>query len=535
MKEILKNRIDLLIKAKENTQLQSIEKELCKRDVLYFFNNYLYTDKNTNLYTWDEPNIIPFIPYEFQIELITEVRNSIQDWTKPIKERSWLTNIFIEKSRQMWISWLIMWIFVYWYIFHDHKYHVISQKEESVDKTWDMKSLFEKARFMLRNLPKWMLPEWYSTKLWTPCNKYMTISRFDWTGAITWESANPDASRWWTYQAIFLDEMAFMQNATTINSAAANATPCRIFNSTPNWEWNEFYRMRELTQTRIDSKWITHEPEIKWLRYHWTDHPKYNMEWYKWKTQWMTKEKIAQELEIDYHTAIEWRVYPEFSTSTSLVSYNYEKPLYITIDNSHWWTDPNAIIVIQPEDHYFNVIDAIEVQCTPLDCAEFLSCQPKFALTYNQEQFLSRYKKYNRRKAIFIADPYDTKSALWNSTILDDYKKVWINLFLPEERRKTEQILKTRTNIYRIRYNDNCKDFASAILNSKYPERKETSQATTEIVLPVHNWTSHFRTALEYFITYILENPLIETKRILQDDRPIRNKVTWKLIYPNKR
>ena len=62
-----------------------------------------------------------------------------------------------------------------------------------------------------------------------------------------------------------------------------------------------------------------------------------------------------------------------------------------------------------------------------------------------------------------------------NSTILDDYRKLGINLMLPQERSKQEQILKTRTNLYKIRYNDNCLDFASAILNARYPERKEDS------------------------------------------------------------
>lgn len=47
-----------------------------------------------------------------------------------------------------------------------------------------------------------------------------------------------------------MDEMAFMSNAATINTAAASATPCRIFNSTPNGEGNEFYRMRQLTIVR---------------------------------------------------------------------------------------------------------------------------------------------------------------------------------------------------------------------------------------------------------------------------------------------
>jgi hypothetical protein len=110
-----------------------------------------------------------------------------------------------------------------------------------------------------------------------------------------------------------------------------------------------------------------------------------------------------------------------------------------------------------------------------------------------------------------------------NSTILDDYKAVGINLFLPEERRKEEQILKTRTNIYRIQYNEYCLDFASAIMNARYPEEKEDHNRTRPFTLPVHNWTSHYRTALEYFVTYILENPIAEKKRVIEDKRPIRS------------
>ena len=49
----------------------------------------------------------------------------------------------------------------------------------------------------------------------------------------------------------------------------------------------------------------------------------------------MTREKIAQELEIDYNTAIVGRVYPEFPKKPVIVEYNSEKPLYIGIDNSH--------------------------------------------------------------------------------------------------------------------------------------------------------------------------------------------------------
>lgn len=76
----------------------------------------------------------------------------------------------------------------------------------------------------------------------------MSISRSDSSGSINGESASPDAGRGGTYNAVFLDEMAFMQDAAAINKACASATPCRIINSTPNGEGNEYARMKKLAE-----------------------------------------------------------------------------------------------------------------------------------------------------------------------------------------------------------------------------------------------------------------------------------------------
>ncbi len=209
-----------------------------------------------------------------------------------------------------------------------------------------MKYLFEKARFMLKNLPMRMLPKWFKEHP-DRTMKYMSISREDWTGSITWESANPNASRWWTYKAIFPDEFACQSNATTINRAMMAASPCRIYTSTPNGKWNEHYRMRQLAL----------EWKIKWLKYHRSDHPLYTQEWYNKRIESMDKVSIAQELEIDYDVAVVGRVYPEFPTEAVDIQYNIDLPLYVAIDNSHWWTDPNAIICIQPDWPWYNIID----------------------------------------------------------------------------------------------------------------------------------------------------------------------------------
>ena len=92
----------------------------------------------------------------------------------------------------MGISWIIVAIFVYGFIFHNHKYLILSQKQDDVDKIGDVKSLFEKARFIIRNLPNWMLPKGFNKN---EHMSYMRISRPDSTGSITGESANPNASR----------------------------------------------------------------------------------------------------------------------------------------------------------------------------------------------------------------------------------------------------------------------------------------------------------------------------------------------------
>lgn len=522
MKEILEARIRVLEKAKWSLQLQAVENELCRRDILYWFNNYAYTDKNNGLYWANFPDVLPFIPYPFQEDMITNIWNGI------ITGES----IFLEKSRQMWASWVIMGILVYGFIFHNHKYLVLSQKQDDVDKLWDMKSLFEKARFMINNLPKWMLPKGFDKRAGSDNNKYMNMSRPDGTGSITGESANPNASRWGTYNAILADEFAFMSNASTINKAMASASPCRIYTSTPNGKGNEHYRMKLMAQATIDKNGVETPAALKWLRYHWSCHPLYDQERYNKKTAAMDKVTIAQELEIDYDTSVQGRVYDEFPKEATTVIYDENKPLYVAIDNSHGWEDPNAVIIIQPNGAYWNIIDSVEFRSTPIDIACFLACQPKMVLTDPMSEFFNRYKDYDWKRATFISDPYDTLSAMGNSTILDDYKKMWINLMIPNERSKQEQILKTRTNIYKFRYNSNCGEVANAMLNARYPTRKEDSNSTKAFTLPVHDWTSHYRTAMEYFVTYICENPPYDWwPMIAVDTRPYKDHL-WRMIYP---
>jgi hypothetical protein len=76
--------------------------------------------------------------------------------------------------------------------------------------------------------------------------------------------------------------------------------------------------------------------------------------------------------------------------------------------------------------------------------------------------------------------------------------------------------MKTKSNIYRVKYNKFCLDFASALMNARYPERTSNNMSTKAADLPIHDWTSHYRTAFEYLITYIIENPTHKRNRAVQ-------------------
>lgn len=537
----LRERAKLVSKASDNADIQNLIIKKCENCPIYFFSYWLYTSKNSKFFERDMPQNIPFIPFEFQIDFILDVVDAIFKWKV----------VFIEKSRQMWLTRLLVGIFFYMWRFHWIASVVVSKTQSEVDIRWDMDSSFEKLRFMARMLPQWMLPLDFSKEAWTEYNKSMIISKKDWNESITGKAAGPDAWRWGTKDVWLMDEMAFMQYASAINKAMWSNCRTLIYNSTPNGEWNEYYRMRKLALKEIEmvEKWELKEEEMvfSFHRLHWSEHPFYDQEWYDKKTRSKTPEEIAQELDINYNVAIKGRVYPEFKSPTvqfdCLDDYDTHLPLYVVIDNGHGWADPHAIIVAQPElnSTYLRIIDYMEDDCTIDQIASLLAKNPEQGYIMDElvSDFYDRYVNY--KKAVFVSDPYDTNST-WNDTsILKIYRKNWIHLQIPEPAKWihgniVEQIRLTRTNLHRLKIHERCTQFVSVIQNARYPQSREWSEWTSVKNKPVHDWTSHGRTALEYLMLFILKLwTKEENKKKRKERKKVRvevgNPITWGTEY----
>lgn len=505
------------------------EYEKCKNDILYFFEWYLWTE---NKLPWLDKTAenIPFLPFDYQKEFIVDMWKCIKEGQLHPSERSWPTNIFVEKSRQMWVTWCVVGVFVYGYIFHKHDYLIISKDEQ------EAKTNLWRVREMMEALPAWMLPPWFSKKKGTPHNQELQVSRDDWHWSIQGASASPNAWRGSTKHAIFLDEMAFMVNGRLINTSCSSATQCRIMNSTPNGKGNIYYEMREKA---ISGK-------IRWYRFHWTENPLYDEAWYNEQKKNRTPVDISQELEIDYEGSLEGRVYPEWKEGVVEFwdfVYDSKHQVYFSIDNARWGNDPNAIVVFQLIHKKIRIIDSHLIWWWPSEVSSFVACRPITGMKLNDKdlQFLDRLKMYYN--PIVIADPYDSNAAMNGTTISKEYARYWIHVQLPTVQKWQygnvyEQIRIVSMMLPRFQVDSLLgKDASDAMYNSHYPKSWDWSNRITPQTKPVHDQWSHCRTAIEYFALYLYEKENKESKNLERkrntNPKYFRDYVTWELHWQN--
>lgn len=152
--DCLRERAMLLHHAQTDPILRACVIKKCKEDPKYFFETFLYTVKNSIFFSDVMPIDIPFKLFDYQEEMVDTL------WYAITRQRS----VFIEKSRQMSVTWVVLGLYLYGFLFHNHRYLIISRTANEVDKKGDMKSCFERLRYMISFLPQWILPEGFDRK-----------------------------------------------------------------------------------------------------------------------------------------------------------------------------------------------------------------------------------------------------------------------------------------------------------------------------------------------------------------------------------
>lgn len=229
------------------------------------------------------PAIIPFIPFERQVEWI--------DWAIGMWQGQQKGSTV--KSRDMGVSWLSIALACTMCIFHnDFVFGFGSRKEEYVDKLGDPKSLFWKAREFMMMLP----PEFRAGFDSRKTAFHMRLLFPESNAAIIGE-AGDSIGRGNRTSIYIVDEFAFTERPKLIDAALSQTTNCRIDVSTPNGPNNPFAERVKKGKNVF--------------RFHWREDPRKDEEWYQKQKEDLDPVTLAQEVDIDFNASIEGVLIPQ--------------------------------------------------------------------------------------------------------------------------------------------------------------------------------------------------------------------------------
>jgi hypothetical protein len=204
-----------------------------------------------------------------------------------------------EKSRDMGATWLVLFIFDWFFLFHEEQnFGVVSRKEMLVDSKGDMDSLFEKLRYVHNMLPKWMVPNMSS--------RYMHLRNKECNSTIAGESTNTDVGRGGRKIAYLVDEAAAIDNGSEIENSLSQNTSCQVWISTPKGPNTQFHRrIKEKRGETFQLPWYRHPEKAvgakqvfdEFGRVRWTS------PWYEYQVRTMSRKAVAQEIDCDHGQA----------------------------------------------------------------------------------------------------------------------------------------------------------------------------------------------------------------------------------------
>lgn len=486
MQEKRVQRLKISDAADRRKEAQVMVWNLCMREdapaegCIFFIENFGWT-----LDPRKETKHIPFFLFDFQKDAIRWMIDHIDNGRDGL----------IEKSRDMGVTWLVIWVFFWYWMFRDGVNILMgSYKEKLVDDRTD-DSLFGRLDYAYNSMPKWLKPKGFSPKKHRNHLKLVNPANGN---LIAGESMSSEFGTGMRKTVVFFDEHGAWDYAQAAWETTGDVTACRLSNSTP--KGHNFYA--DLRESGIDV-----------LTLHWTRHPLKDQEWYNYEKLRRSEEEIAQELDISYNKSQTGRVYPEWSEgNVEIGRFEYDPglPLYVGWDFGK--TDDTAIIWAQPFDSKLRIIDSYSRTGQNIDFyVPFVTgIVPSGDYRYRREDLEIIETHRNWKRGVHFGDPAGRfKNGVTDATVFSvlneagivvNYKDSWKE---HQNRKRASKALILRG--IQINLNKKTRELNKCMENAAYPQPTVAGRPEVHSQKPKHDWTSHYRSSFEYLALGISE------------------------------
>lgn len=479
-----------LLSDQESKRVMETLLEMAKQaseDPIYFVDTFCYIFNPKQA-----PFNLRFKLFPFQKRLIRDILYAVRNGE----------DLFVEKTREMGVTYTILATFLWMWLYEPASNFLIgSRKEDYVDNrrggTTGNKeeSLFGKLDYMVQRLPKYLLPKDFNYERHF---NFMSLVNPENGNSISGESSNQNFSRGGRQRAIFLDEFAFWDEGSAVWGATADTTNCRIVATTPGVKPSKAKRLR----------FAKDGENIKVVSFLYNEDPRKNKKWLDEQRTRRSTEDFAREILINWETSITGRVYPEIeSAAYGAFPFIVNQPLYYAWD---FGLDGLAFELWQqnPANGKYRLVNCFETQDKPISWIFPFFGKPvdsKFQYTDDDLKAMTELAQYP--PATHFGDPdVKKRSLLTGTSTRQELEKV--KVYVQSQSKNDFYSRREKTKVYLqkgIEVNQGVRTeyWLEAMKAARYPQREETSQATTPIALPIHDWSSHYRSATEYFFTNI--------------------------------
>jgi hypothetical protein len=303
--------IQIIDTSEDSNILIGAELSRCERDFFYWVENYVWIEDPFNV----KPKI-PMLLYPYQMDacrtffdLAAQVENSTKQF-----------DVLIEKSREMGWTWLCCVLSVWEWAFKGRSSLFGSRTMLVADKLGDMKSILEKCRYIIREMPDWMLPVHFHER--DDLGECL-LRHGKGAAVIAADAASTNFGRGDRKLFGWLDEIAHWPYDAASCTACSRTFKIRAFISTPNGPFGRFAQYAgHSTLAETDADYLP-PCEIR-IRTHWRDHPikgagqhqdaqgKWTSPWYEQACKGCTADEIARELDIGYERSMKGLVFTEY-------------------------------------------------------------------------------------------------------------------------------------------------------------------------------------------------------------------------------
>ena len=501
--ENIKFRATILQEAEKSKKKKKDIIKLCKYDPIFFINNFCWTlDPRLS-----NPHL-PFILYPRQVELVKQLDAYLER-----SQKGEQIALFIDKPRDVGATFTVMTWILHKFLFTEFSARVGSRKEDYVDKKGDTDTLFYKLDYQLNKLPAWL------TQGYNPMEHRaaMILKHPNNSNVISGESANPNFGRGGRRSVILFDEIGFWDWARSSWESAGSSTNFRIAMTTPPETGRDSFSYK-LASGR--------KGKVYRFDFDWDDVKGRDKKWLEMARENKSDEEFAREVMKSYDGSTEGKVYARDMKFAKLsdVDYDPKLPLFVSWD---FGLDAVAMIFYQRDnatrklkviDYYQNSNQDIEFY------PPFLGYPIKSTYEYNDYdlEVIERHKSW-RRDIIHYGDPSVKQRHLSSGKSTRDILQEKYQIYIQSKdwagRKWTDLRDITRQSFRRMEINEKrCEMLIYALRNARYPKKKEGSQAVNEPLRPIHDGTSHARSAWEYACDNEEENYFMDTREEEEED-----------------